>query len=205
MAGSFVALRSPHIAHAFDKISLKHGNISHTDTLAEIEKRREYMPAKHNQSLPVTIREARLGDVEGILQLGNTVSEFQVSDDVITFWPEHIVKKIVSSKTDFIIVAVERKHIVGFIIANYNPTFGKAIIENIYVDPLYRGKGVSDRLRDYLLEKLRSVGCEYVCTLVESAGRDAITSYERYGFNHGIDCVWLDFVLDDSFTNKGQK
>lgn len=157
---------------------------------------------KHNLSLTFSVREARLEDVGNIVKLGDTVNEFQVSDEVVTFWPKHIVEKIVRSKSDFIIVAEERKQIIGFIIANYNPTFGKAIIENIFVQPEYRGKKVSDKLRDFLLNKLKEVGCKYVCALVESDGRDAIASYERYGFNRGIDCVWLDFIIDNSFARK---
>ena len=36
MTGSILAVLQPILLHAFDKISLKHGNISHTETLGEI-------------------------------------------------------------------------------------------------------------------------------------------------------------------------
>ncbi len=150
----------------------------------------------------IKIREARIEEIPEIIALGNKVNEFQVGEEVTTFWPKHILENIIRSKTDFLIVAAHRNKIVGFVIANYNPTFGKAIIENIFVAPEYRGKGVSNGLRDYLLKKLKQVGCEYICTLVEINSKAAITSYKRYGFKEGITCVWLDYILSEKFRKK---
>lgn len=148
----------------------------------------------------ISTNQALLSDIDEISRLGNQVDEFQVSDEVVNFWPKNILQNIVKSKTDFLLVAKFDGRIIGFIIVNFNPNFSKAIIENLYVSPQYRGLGVSDLLRDSLIVQLKSVGCKYLCTLIEANSKPAINSYLRYGFNKGIDCVWLDLIIDKSFA-----
>lgn len=145
------------------------------------------------------VRPAQRKDLNSIVRLGNTVSEFQVSDEVVTFWPKEIVERCIKDNQNPIIVAVQDDEIVGFIIANYNPSFKKAIIENVFVSPEYRGQKVGESLLERLVKDLRELGCEYVCTLIENQSTFAIDFYKRNGFSRGIDCAWLDRVLEESF------
>ena len=100
------------------------------------------------------IKPATLDDIREITKLGNSVSEFQVSDEVITFWSEDILIDCVKSKNNPILVAKNNGQVIGFIIANYNPDFRKAIIENIFVNSDFRGKGVSRDLLNNLFVHL---------------------------------------------------
>ncbi len=145
------------------------------------------------------VRKAKLSDIDEIFNLGSAVNEFEVSDEVVTFWPEKILKRCVKSKTDFIFIAEENSEIVGFVIANYNPNFSKAIIENIFVKPEFRGQNIGKKLLESLLDQLEKVNCEYVCALVESKDEPAIGFYVKNNFNRGINCVWLDKILAKSF------
>ena len=145
------------------------------------------------------IKTATLEDIDTIIKLGNSVNEFQVSNEVVTFWPENILIDCIKSKNNPIFVAKENKQIIGFIIANYNPSFKKAIIENIFVDPNFRGKDVGKLLLDNLLNKLKELGCEYVCSLTEIENNVAVKFYLNNNFNRGINCVWIDKILDESF------
>ena len=145
------------------------------------------------------IKTATLEDVDTIIKLGNSVNEFQVSDEVVTFWPKDILIDCIKSKNNPILVAKENKQIIGFIIANYNPSFKKAIIENIFVNPDFRGKKVGNLLLDNLLDELKELGCEYVCSITEIENNVAVKFYLNNNFSKGINCVWIDKILNKSF------
>lgn len=145
------------------------------------------------------IKTATLENIDTIIKLGNSVNEFQVSDEVVTFWPKEVLTDCIKSKNNPIFIAKENKQIIGFIIANYNPSFKKAIIENIFVNTDFRGKEVGRLLLDNLLNKLKELGCEYVCSLIENNNDVAVEFYLNNNFNKGINCVWLDKILSDSF------
>ena len=148
------------------------------------------------------IRTATLQDIKKIDKIGNSVNEFQVSKEVVTFWPESVLSNCIQSKNNPILVAEESKHIIGFIIANYNLCFKKAIIENIFVSPEYRGKNIGESLLKSLLKKLIALKCEYVCSLTEEKNNVAVDFYIKNGFNKGINCVWLDTILGKTFKKK---
>ncbi len=146
------------------------------------------------------IKPATLEDVSEIITLGNSVNEFQVSDQVVTFWPEKVLADCIKNKQNPIFIAVENKQIVGFVIANYNPSFKKAIVENIFVDPSFRGRGIGKSLLNNLLNRLKELGCEYICSLIEIKDESGVQFYFKNGFNRGIDCVWMDKILDEYFN-----
>lgn len=89
----------------------------------------------------------------------------------------------IKNKQNPILIAKEDKQIIGFIIANYNSCFKKAIIENIFVKPEHRGKDIGETLLKRLFEKLTSLKCGYVCFLVEENSSVVIDFYASNGFN----------------------
>lgn len=147
----------------------------------------------------MVIKPAKLEDIDTIIKLGNSVNEFQVSKKVVTFWPKNILVNCIESKNNPILIAKEKNQIVGFIIANYNPCFKKATIENIFVSPNFRGGKVGKLLLDNLIEKLKVLGCEYLCSLTEKDNDKAIKFFLNENFNRGINCIWLDLILNTSF------
>ena len=148
------------------------------------------------------IRAAKLEDVNKMIKLGNSINEFQVSEKVITFWPKEILINCVKSKNNPILVAIKNKQIIGFIIANYNPLFKKAVIENIFVNSDFRGKEVGKLLLDNSLNRLRRLGCEYVCSFSEIRNNPAVKFYLNNDFNKGMNCLWVDKILNKSFKKK---
>ena len=145
------------------------------------------------------IKHAMSEDIDEIIDLGNYVNEFQVSDEVATFWSKEILNECIKDGNNPIFVAKENKQIIGFIIANYNPSFKKAIIENIFVTPNFRGQGAAKLLLDNLVDELKVLGCEYVCSFTENENNIAVKFFLNNDFNKGINCVWLDKILSDSF------
>ncbi|MFP4424589.1 MAG: GNAT family N-acetyltransferase [Candidatus Woesearchaeota archaeon] len=134
------------------------------------------------------IKTATLADLDTIIELGKSVNEFQVSDDVVTFWPKDVLIDCIKSNNP-ILVAKESNQIIGYIIANYNSYFKKGIIENIFVDPDFRGKKVGKLLLSNLLDKLKELGCEYVCSLTEMENNVAARFFVSNEFKRGINCV----------------
>lgn len=60
----------------------------------------------------MNIRKAIALDIDAIHTLGSTVNEFNVSDEVVTFWPKHILLNCVNSKTDLLLIAEEKDEII---------------------------------------------------------------------------------------------
>jgi ribosomal protein S18 acetylase RimI-like enzyme len=138
------------------------------------------------------IRNATLADIPHIHALGKDQKEFTVAQNTISFWPEKILKKIIQSTTDWILIAEEASEIQGFIILNYNKNFQKAIIENIYVAPHERRKGIAGKMLSKAIEKIKKEGGCYLCTLVEIENHKAKKFYIQQGFAPGKNFQWLD-------------
>ena len=149
----------------------------------------------------MNIRKAKTEDIDQIIALGNNVDEFKVSKDVVTFWPKDVLERCVESNNPILVCEVDNQ-IIGFIIANYNESFKKAIIENTYVLTSERGKGYGKALLKELLVVLEDSGCQYVCTLIETQSICSIDFYTRNGFDRGIDCAWLDMALGENFKES---
>lgn len=146
----------------------------------------------------MTIRPATATDVSSIHNLGKSVAEFNVNDVTVTFWPKKLLENAILSD-DVIVLIAEEETVVGFIIANYSHGLKKAIIENVFVAPEMRGKGVGDKLLEEMLAALSDKGCEYIATLVPPSAQSAIKLYERAGFSQGETFLWLDKSVSDSY------
>jgi len=145
------------------------------------------------------IRLAELEDIDKIVKLGNNVDEFKVSEKVVSFWPKKVIESCINSKNEIIIISEVEEQIIGFLIVNYNPTFSKAVFENVFVIEEFRNKGIAKKMLDLATKKLKENNCKYICSLVDINDNQGIGFYLKSGFNKGIDCVWLDKILDDDF------
>ena len=148
------------------------------------------------------IREAKINDIDKIHKLGERVDEFDTTDEVVTFWPKHILSNCIKSESDWLLVAEENSEIIGFIICNNSPVFKKAVIENIFVSPQYRKKGIGKKLLDALLNKIGSTDCEYIVIFAEDDNDTATDFYVSNGFNRGKNFAWIDKVLSKEFSKS---
>jgi ribosomal protein S18 acetylase RimI-like enzyme len=146
----------------------------------------------------MNIRKAIASDIDNIYTLGSTVDKFSVSDEVVTFWPKHILHNIINSRTDLLLIAEEKDEVIGLIIVNNSFVFKKAIVENIYVSSLFRGQGVAKKLLDTAMDIVLGLGCEYVCALMND--EKAINFYESNGFKKGRSFTWLDKIISKEFS-----
>lgn len=146
------------------------------------------------------IRLAEANDLEALYALGQGVGEFEVSADTVEFWPKAILTKAIDSADVAIVVAEDAGELVGFTIANVNATLQKAIIENLFVSPAYRGKGMGGELVRYLCDVLTTTyRCSYIVSLVPPDAMGALQTYQQAGFAKGNTFVWLDASFSDEF------
>lgn len=148
--------------------------------------------------LQAEVRKATEEDVDLIYDIGRNVQEFATSVETTNFWPRSVLKNVIGQGDGWILVAAYKGEIVGFIICNYNSTFSKAVIENLYVKEGFRGAGVGKQLLGSLWDELKQVGCSYVITLV-GPGDAAAGFYAKNGFARGKSFLWMDKVMGGEF------
>ncbi len=149
----------------------------------------------------MNIREAIISDINKIHKLGESIDEFNTTEKVVTFWPKHILRNCIKSKTDWLLIAQENSKIIGFIICNNSPIFKKAVIENIYVSPLHQRKKVGEKLLKSLFKKIESTDCEYIVVFTEDNNSTALDFFIKNGLNKGKKFIWIDKVLSKEFKN----
>ena len=152
----------------------------------------------------MNIRRAVPEDTDIIYELGKTVTEFAVTDNTVTFWPKTVLDNAVRSG-DIVMLVAEDDGVAGFLIAQYSAGLKKAVIENVYVHPDKRGRGMDDLLLKRALEILREMGCEFVSTQVPSGAgaQSAVSLYEENGFRRGEQLfIWLDKSLAASYAKS---
>lgn len=150
------------------------------------------------------VRQATTTDIDAIHKFGQTVPEFEVNKQTVSFWPKQILRSAIDSHDVVVLIAESESRLCGFVIANYNMGLRKAHIENIFVEPDKRGFGCAEALLKNLEAALTSKGCEYIATLVPPGAARAIEAYGRNGFTKGEDFVWMDKVLAPAFKRKAE-
>ena len=147
------------------------------------------------------IRKAEQSDVNRIFYLGKDLETARVSKKTVAFWPKSTISKIIKGKSNIVLVAEKDKKVIGFIIINYNPSFEKAIMENIYVNES-RHQGVGTLLLETAITKLKKKGCKYICTLTKLTEKNTIKWLSHRGMEPGAKFIWSDLTLDKSFMSK---
>jgi ribosomal protein S18 acetylase RimI-like enzyme len=140
----------------------------------------------------IEIREAHTDDTPTIHRLGENVEEFHTSDQAPNFWPEKVLRNCITKGDVYFFVAVSGVEVVGFIIANLNRSLSKVLIENIFVKPAFRGRGIGSNLAKRVIECAKSDQYQFVSVLTPPDDVAAIKTYETAGFSKGEIFLWLD-------------
>lgn len=142
----------------------------------------------------IEIRTATDSDVAIIHRLGEAVDEFHTSDQAPNFWPETILRNCIDKKDVIFLVAISGDEIVGFVIVNLNKSLSKALIENIFVVPNFRGQGIGSRLARGAIDAAKSDRYQFIAVLTPPDDEAAIRAYKAAGFSKGGTFLWLDIV-----------
>jgi ribosomal protein S18 acetylase RimI-like enzyme len=142
---------------------------------------------------------AKESDIEDIHKLGSTEAQFQVNEETTLFWSKEVLQECITSNTGSILVAKEGSELIGFIIANYNPTFKKGILENILVKKEYRKQNIATKLIEEITSALENLGCEYICGHIEEENIPSQNLFVKSKFTKGNSFIWVDKILDSKF------
>lgn len=134
------------------------------------------------------IREASERDASVIFRLQQQMFE----EDGIYGFVVETVEQIEKSINPYFLIAESESEIIGFISGNVCASDGSAVIpkdekyleiENLFVVPEFRNRGVGGRLVDEMLTKARKDGISHAS--LYSAAKDVqsiLRFYERHGF-----------------------
>lgn len=140
----------------------------------------------------IEIRNAKSEDVSAVYALGERVDEFHTSDQAPMFWPKAVLRTCIDKDDVYFLVAISGEEIVGFIIVNLNKNLSKALIENIFVKPNFRGRGIGLSLTERAVSLAKLDRYQFISVLTPPDDIAAIKTYERAGFSKGETFLWLD-------------
>jgi ribosomal protein S18 acetylase RimI-like enzyme len=142
----------------------------------------------------IEIREAQSEDVSTIYKLGRDVNEFHTSDQAPNFWPKEVLQNCIGKEDVYFFVATTGNEVVGFIIANRNKSLRKVEIENIFVSPDSRRRGIGSDLAGKVVAAAKTDQIQFISALTPPSDLAAIKTYEEVGFIKGETFLWLDIA-----------
>jgi len=139
------------------------------------------------------IRKMEEKDIETVYEMLQNIEEFRVSkESKMGEWVKQSLKNWIKNKDDEMLVAEENGEVVGFIFTTAHKPSGKATIENIFVKEEFRGKGISKKLLDECIARLKKKGINYFCSLVKENNKKAFEFFKSNNFTEGYKFVWME-------------
>lgn len=146
----------------------------------------------------IVFRKATFDDLDDILELGNLIAEFDVSETPITFWDYETLEKCLSDENSgLILTAYNGDDLAGFCIVTYNIVFKKAIIEDMYVPAKFRNLGIAKKLFNMVINEVNENGIETVSIMTEFNNTSIINFFEKNGFDKFQNQVQLILNLEE--------
>jgi ribosomal protein S18 acetylase RimI-like enzyme len=141
----------------------------------------------------ITIRRARLNDINSIYALAIRTKEFVASNKTRHFERDEL-KEWIRMRNAIVLVAETDNRIVGFL-------FGMIIskhwlmFDSITVIPSFRGKGIAKTLLKQLYSILQQRGVDYIQGLVNVTKRETRNFWKYQGFSEGKNFIWVEKYL----------
>ena len=142
----------------------------------------------------ITISKVLVSDVGEILDLCKTIPEFDVSKSGL-FWTKEQLTKWCESSSDVLLIAKSEEKIIGFGLFACHVPLGKVTFENLYVDPMYRGKGIATNLFEKALVLLKEMKMNFIVSYVKFDNNDAKALFKKNLFNEGEQVIWMDRLI----------
>jgi|TARA_Y100000310_G_scaffold307233_1_gene349153 ribosomal protein S18 acetylase RimI-like enzyme len=139
----------------------------------------------------VRIRDMDLGDVAEVYSLGSQESKFCVVEEEEGFWRRDILENWVNSYDDVSIIAESGGDLVGFFLATYHPVTRKGTLENAFVKPGYRERGIAARMYEEVEKRLIEKNAAYICGFVETKNQTSLGLIEKFGFLRDKEYHWM--------------
>jgi len=135
------------------------------------------------------IRKILEKDLDVIFQIGTSENNFQVGEDIPSFWPKDILQTWIKSNSDITLISEDKNVITGYILSSYHESNKKAVIENLWVHSKYRNKRVGSKLMKECVKLLIKKDARYICAFTKD--ESVLSFFEKNGFNRGHSVVWM--------------
>ncbi|MGI5897790.1 MAG: GNAT family N-acetyltransferase [Candidatus Dojkabacteria bacterium] len=153
----------------------------------------------------IVIRDAREEDINTVFELGKNISGFEVSEEIISFWPIQLLRNSVG-KEDVVFLIIEKEgNLIGFIIVNLNYSLSKGEVEDIFIIEPERNKGYGTMLLQKSIEITRNRGVIYKIEYVNALTNTAEGFFEKNGFIRGNVFTWFSLPLTDIFKRASRE
>ena len=145
-------------------------------------------------SKEITVRLADRKDVNAIYGLGVKASGFAVSKKIKFYEKKEIKQWIQGRKNNIVLIAETNSKIVGFAYVKIM-SWHWAMVDNFYVLPAYRRKGIGSLIEKSLESELRKKGISYVSRLVKPSHKTSMKFLEKRNFKKESNYAWFDKFL----------
>lgn len=147
----------------------------------------------------INIRETIEEDINIVFELGKNISGFEVSNDIVTFWPMQLLKNAVNKEDVIFLVMEKEKNVIGFIIMNLNYSLSKGEIEDIFIIESERNKGYGSALLKKTIDIAKNKGINYKIEYINALTNTAETFFQKNYFIKGNKFTWFSLALTDIF------
>ena len=149
--------------------------------------------------MDLNIRKVKTSDIDTIYELGKNISGFEVSEEIVSFWPIKLLKNSVNKK-DVIFIAIEKgENIIGFSIMNLNYSLSKGELEDIFIIEQERNKGYGSILLKETIEEAKRRGILHKIEYINALTNTAEGFFEKNNFLKGNKFTWYSLTLTDIF------
>ncbi len=155
----------------------------------------------HNEK--ISVRESKVNDLPLIIEFIKELAEFEELSDEVSVTEDMLKDSLFSSKRYAEVYIAEYEGIPAgqvLFFHNFSTFKGKPgiYIEDLYVRPQYRGKGIGKALLEAMIELAKKRNCARVEWVVLNWNKTAIDFYERMGASSLND--WITYrISEDKF------
>ena len=149
----------------------------------------------------ITIRKAKPGDEISIHQLIKELADYEKAPNEVTNTIEDLKQHLFEEELCHALVALENNAIIGFSLyyISYSTWKGKCLyLEDFYVQPMHRKKGIGELLFNQTIEIAKSIQAKRMDWQVLSWNEIALNFYKKQGTS--LDSGWIQGRI--SFSSK---
>ena len=157
-----------------------------------------------------------VADLSHLDDLQRLVAEFrdllQRSHPYDTALRENLQRLLTKGEAEFLLAVDDTRRAVGYIQQRYRYSLwlsgGEATLEDLYVSPASRRRGVATHLVQFAIERAKEKGCHTIKLDTNESNHDAIRLYRRLGFLSGSTRfsksrqLWFEKSLGPSCSKK---
>ncbi len=133
----------------------------------------------------IEIRNGQTSDLEELYFLLNNGKENRDFDEGEEYPKKWIKNLILHKKENMVIIAYEDKELVGFLIAHLLKGIRDSILNNIYVKPKYRKKGIASLLLKNYESNAKKRGMKFSAAMSQTENKKIRNFNEKHNYKRG--------------------